>query len=155
MKKIIVLMVLLGILTGCSETKASFSAKDAEIVINGVKLKPGMDYTDPALKDWDDYAELVSCAYIGMDRIYTYEKVEIYTYPVGEMDYILDIVVFDTASTAKGIKIGSALSDVKKAYGDDFTQDGFMIVYRDGQITLSFLILNDQVEEIHLGFLTD
>lgn len=155
MKKIIVLMVLLGILSGCTGTKAGFTAKDAEIVVSGVTLKPGMNYTEPALTGWNDYAELVSCAYVGMDRIYTYDLVEVFTYPDGDSDYILDIVVFESASTTKGIKIGSTLMDIEKAYGKDYTQDGFMIVYRDGQTTLSFLVLNDTVEEIHLGFLTD
>ncbi len=155
MKKIISLVVLLSILSGCTGVKAGFTAKDAEIVVSGVTLKPGMEYTEPALTGWSDYAELVSCAYVGMDRIYTYDKVEVYTYPDGENDFVLDIVLLDSASTSKGITIGSSLADVEKAYGEDYTQDGFMIVYRDGQITLSFLVLNDKVEEIHLGYLTE
>jgi hypothetical protein len=155
MKRIISLLVLLSILSGCTGARAGFSAKDAEIVISGVTLKPGMEYTEPALTGWNDYAELVSCAYIGMDRIYTYEKVEVYTYPDGEKDFVLEIVLLDSAATTKGIKVGSTLADVEKAYGDNYTQDGFMIVYRDGQITLSFLVLNDKVEEIHLGYLTE
>lgn len=153
MKKILLIGLAILTLSACAaKAKPSFSAADASITINGKKLTPGMDYTTPPLGTPVDYYEHSSCAYVGLDKIYTYDAIEVYTYPDGKTDYILEIDLLETGKTTRGIKIGSTLANVEAVYGTAYTTQGLNIVYADGQISLVIMLVNNKVDQIRLTY---
>lgn len=153
MKKILLIGLVILALTACTpKAKPIFSAQDASITVSGKKLTPGMDYTTPVLSSPVDYYEATSCAYVGMDKIYTYESIEVYTYPDGNIDYILEIDLLESGQTTRGIKIGATLSEIEAVYGTTHTSQGLNIVYSDGQISLIFMMVNDKATQIRLTY---
>lgn len=156
MRKIAVLLLTVLLMSACSSgEKPGFTATDASLTISGKTLTPGMDYTDPVVKDWVEYGEIDSCAYIGKDRTYTYTDFTVFTYPDEGNDYILEIELGAALSTGKGIKIGSALSDVEAKYGTTYEVKGLNYTYTSGQTQLIFKIENDKVSSIRLKYVTD
>ena len=60
------------------------------------------------LGEADDYFESESCAFEGLDKVYSYPGFQLNTYPVDDKDYVLSVVFMDdTVSTDEGISIGS------------------------------------------------
>ena len=92
------------------------------------------------------FLEVPSCAFDGMDRIFSFPGVQIHTYPSGELDFIQIISIRDdSVTTMNGIYLGSSLDDVLAAYGDDYRQEFGMFTFIMGQTTLSFFIEDDMV----------
>lgn len=88
----------------------------------------------------DTYFEAPSCAFNGLDKIYTYSHFIIYTYPNGDKDYVSSVVLMDDfAETPEGICIGSSLSDVVKAYGTEYTETKGAYTYVKEGMNLLFL----------------
>jgi len=153
MKKTLLIMIIFSLLAGCApKAQASFKAADASLTISGKTLTPGMTYTDPALTGWLDFTELTSCAYKGNDKVYEYADIMVYTYSDGVDDYILSIEFKGTTETSKGIRIGSTKAEVLKAYGSTYTTKILNVVYTDGQINATFLIVEDKVQAISLNY---
>ena len=102
-----------------------------------------------SLGDPLSYFEAESCAFEGLDKTYTYVDFVVITYPDGQTDRVSTIrLTADTVSTAEGIEIGNALSDVIAAYGEDYVQDVNSYTYTDGNTELMFIIENDIVSSI-------
>lgn len=102
------------------------------------------------------YFEAPSCAFEGLDKIYTYEGFELTTYPDGDKDYISSIRLLDNSiSTPEGITIGSTTEEAVAAYGSEYTasdelftweNDNAMlsILFQDGEaISVEYIALND------------
>ena len=66
------------------------------------------------------YFEAPSCAFNGLDKIYTYTSFEIDTYPVGDADYISAIVFKD--DTAAEIAAGDDITHFSTPFGSNKTQ---------------------------------
>lgn len=95
------------------------------------------------------YFEAASCAFEGLDKIYTYNDFEIDTYPQGEEDYVSAIILKnDVITTAEGIYIGCSKNDVTAAYGTDYREEGSMFVYEKDGMKLCFLFDNEIVTSI-------
>lgn len=156
MKKILYIALTVLVLAACSaKPKAGFTAAAANLVVDGKTLTPGMDYSTPVLGKPSDpakYYEAASCAYDGLDKIYTYDTIAVYTYPSGSKDYILEIDLLASGKTAAGIKIGSTLAQVEAAYGTAHTAQGLNIVYTDGKIAMVFQMDNGIVKQISLTY---
>lgn len=91
-----------------------------------------------------------SCAYKGKDRTYQYESFILYTYSKSDNgeEYVNGITFLnDKVSTPEGIKIGSSLSDVTKAYGKGENSFG-IYTYEKGNSRLQFEIKDDKVANI-------
>ncbi len=98
---------------------------------------------------WQSYNEAPSCAYQGMDKTYTYPGFQVVTYTMDEVDYVASVLLQDdTLSTPEGLFIGASLDDMKKAYGDGFTQNLGLYTYAKGKMTLSFLYENGKLAQI-------
>ncbi len=112
---------------GGSEEKDMFSLTIENVTIKGnTHVKQYLD----KLGDDYEYSESISCAYDGLDKIYTYDNFSIYTYPDGDKDYVLEVEVLGgNYATHKGIKIGSSREDVIKAYGEKYLEDGALLYY--------------------------
>ena len=90
---------------------------------------------------------LPSCAFDGDDRIYRYPGAELYTYPIGEEDFIHTVSFYDdTIRTAEGgVRLGSKLQAVLDAYGDNYEFDAGLYKFIRGKTTLEFLVSDDIV----------
>lgn len=109
------------------------------LVYRDVDLAPGAE-ADPAITSLGDdysYFESPSCAYQGMDKVYTYDSIIIRTVTQDDVDYINSIELKDdTISTPEGIYIGCTSDQVTEAYGDPGSDS---LIYVDGDIQLSFI----------------
>lgn len=95
------------------------------------------------------YFESASCAFEGLDKVYTYDHFRIETYPDGDKDIISSIVLLDDLiATPEGISIGMTEQDVENAYGTDCEDIKGMKVYTKDEKHLAFLIRDGVIESI-------
>lgn len=143
-----------------TETETTLESRTAEeavslqgylFEVNGVSIgiyeeaKPVLE----ALGEADSYFETPSCAFVGMDRQYTYGSYMLTTYEEDGQEYIYDIYFLDDKiSTPEGIRIGSTLEEVIAAYGEDYTEDFGMYTYRKEQSKLQFLVVDEVVTSV-------
>ncbi|MBP5250420.1 MAG: hypothetical protein J6Z46_10510 [Lachnospiraceae bacterium] len=86
------------------------------------------------------YFEAPSCAFNGLDKIYTYTSFEIDTYPVGDADYISAIVFKDdTVETAEGACIGMKKEKIVEKYGAPAEESGTLSIYEKDCMQLRFI----------------
>lgn len=136
--------------------------KDLEVQLTGFVFKAEADGKEvpigvdieaasivEALGEASGYFESTSCAFDGIDKMYTYDHFRIETYPDGEKDRISYIFFLDDmAETAEGVCIGMSMEQVKAAYGSEYEdRDGLMVYTKDG-MHLSFLIRDEVVASI-------
>jgi len=90
--------------------------------------------------------ESPSCAFEGLDLIFTYPGFEIHTYPEGDRDFI-HLIYFkdDSITTPEGIYLGSSLEKMISVYGEDFQRDLNQYTYKKGQTFLKFLVTEDGI----------
>lgn len=176
MKKIVIILGLILFMAGCdgensdgSSTESmqsslsventvsestegySFFYNNTEIVLN-TNAAPVI----AILGTPQSYFESPSCAFQGKDKFYNYNSFEIDTYPIDEVDYIYVIKLLnDSISTPEGAYIGCTLSEVKAAYGDNYTEKNGFYTYTLGKTSLEFVTSNDKVTEINYIALTN
>ena len=121
-----------------------FRYKDVDVSVDA-NMKPILEKLgEPA-----SYFEAASCAFEGLDKIYTYSDFEIDTYPQGEEDFVSAIILKnDVVTTAEGIYIGCSRDEVTAAYGTDYSEKGSMVVYEKDGMKLCFLFDNETVASI-------
>ncbi len=102
-----------------------------------------------ALGEPMNYFEAPSCAFVGMDKIYTYSGFEFQTYTKDEKDYIASIrFLDDSITTPEGIGLNASLEDVTAAYGKDYKQSFTQYTYTKGKCNLSFILENNEVVSV-------
>ncbi len=102
-----------------------------------------------ALGEPISYFEAASCAFEGLDKMYTYNSFEVDTYPIEDKDYISAIIFKDDSiTTAEGIAIGETKAGVEAVYGTDYEEQGSMLVYQKDGMKLSFIFDGDTVTSI-------
>jgi hypothetical protein len=110
------------------------------------------DLMEPVLAklgDPNEYFEAKSCAFEGLDKMYTYSHYEIDTYPSSDGDRISAIYLTDDLiSTPEGLKIGSSLEDMEKLYGTGYEVSGTEYTYHAGDMSLKIQINGDKVSYI-------
>ena len=108
------------------------------------------------LGDPVNYFEAESCAFEGLDKTYTYDGVEIVTYPDEDVDRISSVrILSEAVSTPEGITIGSTPEDVTAAYGEDYTAMGQQYTYEDGDCLLSVLFQDGKAVSVEYTALND
>ncbi len=97
------------------------------------------------------YEESNSCAFVGLDKVYTYPGFTIQTRPDGEKDYVY-IISFtdDSVNTNEGIYIGQSVEDVRAAYKDytPLPLSSNILAYSDKNTTIRFTIRDNAVTSI-------
>ena len=94
------------------------------------------------------YFEAPSCAFDGVDKIYTYSSFEIDTYPLEGKDFVSTITFKDDSiTTPEGVGIGDAADKVKEVYGD-CTEEGGMLVYEKDDMKLCFIVKDGAVVSV-------
>ena len=119
----------------------------------GKELKVNMDFSEvsDSLGEPVSYFEAESCAFQGLDKVYTYSDFVVRTYPDGDIDRISSVELKDDiVTTSEGAYIGMSGDEVKGLYsgytieGDD---TGSMTV-KDGDTKLSFIFKDGTVDSI-------
>ncbi len=117
----------------------------------GVILSVDMDMAEVLEKLGEpmSYFEAESCAFHGLDKVYTYAGFEIDTYPQDGRDYISNIVLKDdTVATKEGISISMLWDDVADAYGDGYVEEDGMFVYERDGMKLCFIFTDGFISSI-------
>ena len=156
MKKLLSLsiafLLLISLFAACQkaeeekEGEASYVFKNGDVSIAiDAEAAPILE----SLGAWKDYAESPSCAFEGMDKVYTYAGFEIETYCLSGVDYIAGVrLLDDSVKTEKGIAIGSTKDAVKDAYGEPAEESETAISYQSGNTKLQLLLRDGVVCDI-------
>lgn len=167
MKKIAFLLVFCVtlIFTGCSgdngttgNSGGSQSTGGYKFSASGVSVSMNSeaDAVVDALGEPLSYFESESCAFKGLDKIYTYDGFQLTTYPVDDVDYVYSVVfTSDMAETPEGIAIGSTVDEMLAAYGEDYSKSGDVYTYTKDKSTLKFITENSAVVSVEYYAITD
>ncbi len=102
-----------------------------------------------ALGESQSSYEAPSCAFDGMDVVYTYAGFEVLTYVENEKAVISGVVLRDdTVETAEGICIGSSKADVESAYGKKFEDGSTTLEMIKGNCQMLVILEDDTVSSI-------
>ena len=149
MKKILLIAILLLVFVGCSTNPDTTDGYYFET--NGLKIAMGDNASDFLVKTGTPIEQYSapSCAFDGDDTVYDFGSYQITTYlsDGGEIFtgvYLLD----DRFSTKEGIKIGSKLSEMLSAYGDEYEENYGAYTYSMGLTDLSFVVIDDVITSI-------
>ncbi len=127
------------------------SLDDYVFEYKGVKIAPDMNTSEflAALGEPLHYYEVKSCAFEGMDKIYTYTSFEISTYPNGANDLVSSIYFKDdTVTTQEGAYLGMSKSEVLALYGSNYTESAGAYVYSKGGMELHFIFDGETLASI-------
>lgn len=121
---------------------------------NGVKLVPGMDAG--GLKDLlgepNFFFEAESCAFEGMDRIYTYNGFEVYTADPGDAETISSILMIDdSVKTPEGLRLGDSVDKMVSLYGDSYEQNFETYFYYQDNLILIFVFEDGVLVSVEYG----
>ncbi len=146
-----VLVLSVMLFSSCGEKSNLMTS--VEIMGSKIECRMDMQKVLDSFKDLEyEYSESISCAYNGLDKIYDYSDngFIVYTYPDGDKDYVLEVVVTD-----EGIKqlddkvyVGMSKDELIALFGSEYTEDGDVLTYvvKDEQ-TMYFLMDDDKVIE--------
>ncbi len=141
-----------------TEAAAETTAAGYTVTLRDVTIEMAAE-ADPIVAELGDdysYFESESCAFEGLDKVYSYPGFKLNTYPDGEVDYVLSVVFMDdTVETGEGICIGSARDDVIEAYGEPDSDTGAALIYEKEATTLTIGISSDSVSSIEIAAVTE
>ncbi len=156
MKKILIYLLLAAMVlsfVACKENNNNSTRNKPVYTFTSGTTKIAID-ADVApilasLGAWRDYAESASCAFEGLDKIYTYAGFEIQTYPMGEKDFVYMIILQDdTVATEKGVRIGDSKDAVIAVYRIPDDQTDNSLTYNGEGMYLQFIMRDDIVTSI-------
>lgn len=133
-----------------SQQEQTTAVKGYVFVTGGVTVEMDGDMAPvlAALGEPASYFEAASCAFEGLDKIYTYNGFEIDTYPAQDTDLVSAVILKDdSVTTAEGICIGDSLEKLLAAYGEGNRENG-MLVYEKDDMKLCFILQDDSVISI-------
>lgn len=135
-----------------TETKGYVMTVQGTDVAVNAPMAPIVD----ALGEADKYFESESCAFQGLDKVYTYGSVVITTYPEDGKDYVYSIELKDdTVTTKEGAYIGMAKADVVSAYGNATNETEVALVYEKDACQLAFILEDGLVKNITYTAITE
>ncbi len=144
--------------TSEKETTAAVNHSGFLFQSNGITMGMNEDVAPilSGLGNYNNYAESPSCAFKGLDKIYSYSGFDLYTYPKGSVDYVNSIYfIDDSVSTPEEIRLGSTVEEMLAAYGDDYTEEYGVYTYTKEKSTLSFIVTDGVIESIEYIAITD
>lgn len=155
MRKQIGVFLLTGVLLAgggatAFESQAAITAEESvyEIQLPAATIQMNQEAAAvlQALGKEESYFEAPSCAFQGMDKIYTYKDLEITTYPLNGKEYISSVYFLNgDISTKEGIKIGSSYNDMVKAYGKTYQEQNGVYRYTKKDCELVFYLNKSKV----------
>ncbi len=134
-----------------SATGYYFTYNDTDIILGAAA-----DAIIESLGEYKSYFESESCAFEGLDKVYSYSGFKVNTYEEDGVDYILSVVFSnDTVENAEGITIGSSKDAVLAAYGDPTSETTSSLVYEKDGTQLVVGISNDSVASLQYLLITE
>lgn len=120
--------LILSLLAGCGKKDETV---EPALTVNGTELTGETPVEDVLALLGEDYEyyEAISCVYEGMDKTYTYPDCILYTYPDGETDHLMELYCTGGDVSAKGVTFGATKDDIVKAFGENYTEEGAMVIY--------------------------
>lgn len=117
---------------------------------NGVDVTPGEAFDESAIDEESEYYEIVSCAFDGYDKVYTYSGVEITVSEIDGTDTVYSVYYIDeSVETEEGLKISDSKEDMLNAYGENYENDiENKYSYTLDDVILSIIVENDIVTSI-------
>jgi hypothetical protein len=128
---------------------ASVSSEDKyKFTYKGYEIAPGSNAAAALEAFGDDYdrVEVASCAYQGVDIVYTYPGFTLYAFSDSGVEYINVIEVTDSLIDCGGISVGDSIQKAKDIYGTPDVGDDYGVLYRSGKTELQ--ISTDGVDTI-------
>ncbi len=169
LKSVIVLLLIVSCLSlaacgtknnqgGAESTTEQKDLKQSYVfTYNGIDMEVNQDISlvIDKLGEPLNYYEATSCAFEGLDKIYTYASFQIDTFPKDGKDVIACIYFKDdVVKTKEGVSLYMSKSEMIKAYGEATETSGTAYIYRKGNGFLRF-ILNDSDEIISIEYQTE
>ena len=147
------LLAMLLLLSACQEKGKEGEEKGTEYAFQSGETVIRIDAEAKAILDalgtCRAYSESPSCAFEGMDKVYTYNGFEVETYCLGDVDYIASVQLLDdSVKTREGISIGDTAEQVMEAYGEATESSTNALIYRAQGVTLQFLLRDGKVTNI-------
>ena len=136
---------------GTSSGDLKNEAKGYLFEYNGVTVGMDMEAAPiiEALGEPSSYFEAPSCAFEGLDKMYTYGSFEIDTYELNGKDYISAVLLKDDMiATPEGVSLFMKKADMVKAYGENYTEEFGMLVYEKDGMKLKFIVTDDEITSI-------
>lgn len=101
------------------------------------------------LGEANSYFEAASCAFNGLDKMYTYSSFEMDTYPMEDKDYV-SMILFkdDSIATTEGVSIGDPAEKITEIYGENPEKENGMVVYKKDGMKLCFILEDGSVSSI-------
>jgi hypothetical protein len=135
------------------QTDLTFSFKLGN---NTIEMDQSMTTVIEMLGEPRGVFEAPSCAFDGIDRVFSYPGVQIHTYPGTDDDYVHTISLRDdSVRTDSGIYLGMGFEAVIEAYGSDYTHESGMYTYTRSRTTLAFFIEDDMIIGITYGLIME
>ena len=80
------------------------------------------------LGEANSYFEAPSCAFEGIDKMYTYGSFELDTYPMENKDYVSAVIFKDDAiATPEGVGVGDTAEKMTEIYGEGTLENGMTV----------------------------
>lgn len=121
-----------------------FTYNGTEIRLNG-----DMEVILNALGEPKKYTEETSCAFVGLDKTYSYDSFVIQTYPDNGKDYVYQFwFLDDMVKTPEGVKIGDTQAAVEAAYGTEGYNGRNAYIFKLKNYTMNIVLKDGVVSSI-------
>ena len=134
-----------------ANAQAETEAGGYVFIHNGVKVPMDAEASAivEALGEPASYFEAASCAFEGLDKMYTYGGFELDTYPTGDKDFVSAVILRDdSVATPEGVMIGDSAGKLQEVYGEPASVSGDLVTYEAGGMQLRFILEQDAVRSI-------
>lgn len=133
-----------GLNSSNKETNEEVTA-EYKFFYSGVNVTPGSDFDSSLINEKANKSTITSCAFEGLDNVYTYSNVEITANESNDKEMVYSVYLLDDSiETPEGVKVTDEKSDMIDAYGDNYTEDGGIYTYTSTSkdVKLNFTINN-------------
>lgn len=133
------------------ETVSNENVEQKEAIIyKNVEIIPGTEFKEDEIQEEAAYSEILSCAFEGNDKIYTYEGVEVTLALIDGIYKVYEIYcINDMSETKEGVKISDSKSVMIEKYGTEYEEEfGNRYTYTRDNVEISFTVENDVVTGI-------
>ena len=151
-KKVILILFFLIILFGCGKEETNVEKEEqkvSKIIINNLDVTPGSVISLDKLQSGYEYSEIPSCAFSGLDKVYTYDNYEIVLGSVDGKYIIYSVYLFNPdVDTNSKINVSDSSENVFKELGNDYRKNGDEYIYSNDVYDTKIIIRNDLVISI-------
>ncbi len=162
---IVIVLVVIGVIeiavtmsnrpkTDKNKAQTAETTKDVYTFADGDKKAVlGEEFNKDAFGKEENYSEIASCAFEGLDRTYTYTDYEITTFPDGDKERVFSVYFLnENVQTQEGVKITDSFDKMKEVYGEPTNQQGNQYVYTKGKTNMEFIVEEDVITSIQYSY---